>query len=41
MQILDPSAIQTSTGQMPQTTRASLTVDTGNIYNLDSYSPGI
>ena len=41
MQILNPSAIQTSSGQMPQTTRASLTVDSNNIYPLSSYSPGI
>ena len=41
VQILDPSAIQTASGQMPQTTRSSLAIDTDNIYPLDSYKPGI
>ena len=39
VQILDPSAIQTASGQMPQSTRSSLAVNTANVYTLDSYSP--
>lgn len=41
VQILDPSAILGPSGQMPQTTRAEFTVDTANLYSLDSYNPGI
>jgi hypothetical protein len=41
VQIIDPSAIQTASGQMPQTTRSEFTVDTDNLYSADSYNQGI
>lgn len=41
VQILDPSAIQTASGQMPQNTRSELTVNAANVYSLDSYSPAV
>ena len=41
MQIVDPAAITSATGQIPDITRATVATDTGNIYSLNDYNKHI
>ena len=41
VQITNPSAIRSASGQMPQTTRSSLQVDTSSLYSLDYYNSSV